>query len=160
MPRMYKKSKAPMSAAASAWVPSQTFGRWPVSAHSNMQRGPLTPRETRLIEYFHRQDVFWKYGEWPRWLQDMALLPHKANPQRYRLFLFFVGNGLDPETAAQWTLVIDARPFNGATRLIQGAYDESAQDHIRQMQREVREETFFKKNFPIMDMTLGRVIKM
>lgn len=125
-----------------------------------MDRGPLTPRETRLIEFLHTQDVFWKYSEWPAWVREMVLLPHKKNPQRYRLFLFFVGNGLHPETAALWTLLIDVRKTQGGWFLIRGQYDDDAMRHMEQMVREVNEEKFFKKNFPIMDMTLGRVVKM
>lgn len=121
-----------------------------------MQRGPLTPRETRLIEYLHTQDVFFRYGDWPKYIQDMVLKPHKNNRERYTLFFFFVGNGLDPYQAARWTLLIDVRQGT----LVLGQYDESARQQMEQMRREVREEKFFKGTKQMMDMTLGRVVNM
>lgn len=124
-------------------------------------RGPLTPRETRLIQYLHStQDVFFPYGTWPGYLRDMILLPHKDNRQRFTLFFFLVANGLNPHVACLWALLIDVRPVAGEPRLILGQYDEEAQRQMRQMKRDVRNEKFFKGTKPMMDMTLGRVINM
>jgi len=125
------------------------------------RRGPLTPRETRLIEYLHStQDVFFRYGDWPRYLQEMILTPHKNNRQRYTLFFFLVGNGLDPILASRWTFIIDVRTAAGRPHMILGQYDDEAQRQMEQMRREVRNETFFKGAKAMMDMTLGRVVMM
>lgn len=125
-------------------------------------RGALTPRETRLIEYLHTQDVFFRFGDWPRYIRDIMLKPHKNNRERYTLFFFFVANGLEPATAAEWTLLIDYRrpAGGGAPREIRGGYDLSAQQHMIQMIRQVEQETFFRGNKAMMDMTLGRVVMM
>lgn len=125
------------------------------------QRAALSPRETRLIEYLHStQDVFYRYGDWPRYLQEMILLPHKNNRQRYTLFFFLVGNGMEPVLAGQWALIIDVRPVAGRPVMVLGQYDDEAQRQMAQMKREVREEKFFKGQKAMMDMTLGRVVMM
>jgi len=125
------------------------------------QRAALSPRETRLIEYLHStQDVFFRYGNWPAYLQEMILLPHKNNRQRYTLFFFLVGNGLEPLLASQWALLIDVRPVAGRPVMVLGTYDAEAMRQMEQMRREVRNETFFKGQKAMMDMSLGYVVNM
>jgi len=117
---------------------------------------PLTPREVRLIEYFHGQDFFFRLGSWPPYLQDMILLPHKDNRQRFTLFFFLTGNGLDPDTAATWVKGLDVSKFNHG--LIPGVYDDSAKRHFAQMIEQERAGTLFKGTKKMMDMTLGYVV--
>lgn len=125
------------------------------------QRAPLTPRETRLIEYLHStQDVFFRYGDWPGYLQEMILLPHKKDRERFTLFFFLVGNGLDPFIASQWALILDVRPWQGRPRVILGTYDDAAQRHMAQLRKQLREENLFKGEKSMIDMTLGRVVLM
>lgn len=90
----------------------------------------------------------------------MILLPHKNNRQRYTLFFFLVGNGMEPVLASQWALLIDVRPVAGRPVMVLGQYDDEAQRQMAQMRREVREEKFFKGAKAMMDMTLGRVVNM
>lgn len=63
-------------------------------------------------------EVFYPMNMWPQWAVRLYLLAHKDRVQRFSLWLFFVGNGLEPNIARQWIL-------SG------GGYDLSA---IRQMQ--------------------------
>lgn len=119
-------------------------------------RGPLTPREARIISYLHSQDIFFKYGSWPEYLRDLALLPHKNNRQRFTLFFFLVGNGLEPELAVLWTLLVDVR----SGKLIQGVYDDSAKKQMVQLKTQVYTDTLFTGSKAMMDMTLGRVVMM
>lgn len=127
-----------------------------------MQRVPLTPREVRIIEYLHNvQDMFFRYGDWPEYLQRMILLPHKDNRQRFTLFFFLVGNGLEPEIAGVWTLLIDVRAgLTGILRPIVGGYDDAAHKQIEQMKQQVANGTLFKGTKDMMDLVAGHVKKM
>jgi len=126
------------------------------------QRGALTPREVRIIEYLHSvQDVFFRYGSWPQYLRDLLLKPHRTNRERFTVFFFLTGNGLDPETAGRWTLLIDARPkIYGVLTPRVGQYDESAHKQIEQLKQQIATGTLFKGDKPIMDLVAGRVQKM
>lgn len=119
-----------------------------------MQRGPLTPREARLLDYFHTQDDFARIGTWPRYLIDMMLLEHKNNRERFTLFFFLTGNGLEPSTAAGWILTTDV----AGSKRIQGHYDLSATKQMSQLIEQERSGTLFKGNKKMMDMTLGYVV--
>lgn len=127
-----------------------------------MQGAPLTPREVRIIEYLHTvQDMFFRYGDWPEYLQRMMLKPHKNNRERFTMFFFLTGNGLDPEAAGLWTLLLDVRPgLAGILRPIPGAYDEAAHKQIEQMKQQLANGTLFKGTKDMMDLAAGYVKKM
>lgn len=116
---------------------------------------PLTPRETRLLEYFHLQDSFFPIGKWPSYLIRMMLLEHKNNRERFTLFFFLTGNGLEPTTAAGWILTTDVA---WPDKRIQGRYDPSALKQMSQLIEQERSGTLFKGDKKIMDMTLGYVV--
>lgn len=117
---------------------------------------PLTPRETRLLEYFHStQDDFFPIGRWPSYLVRMMLLEHKNNRERFTLFFFLTGNGLAPTVAAGWILTTDVV---WPDKRIQGRYDPSALKQMSQLIEQERAGTLFKGDKKIMDMTLGYVI--
>lgn len=126
------------------------------------QRGALTPRETRIIEYLHSvQDEFFRYGTWPEYLRDLMLKPHRTNRERFTVFFFLTGNGLHPDTAGRWTLLIDARPnVYGTLQPIVGHYDESAHKQIEQLKQQLATGTLFNGSKPMMDLVAGRVKKM
>ena len=96
-----------------------------------MQQRGLDARESRLWNYFTRQDDFWPIREWPEWAREAALLHHKKYRERYRLFLFWTFNGLNPFTARMWLIMNDYK--NG--RYIEEHYDRGAWSQIDGMVR-------------------------
>lgn len=68
----------------------------------------------------HEGDVFYPSAMWPTWARHMLFKRHKNYHERYTLWLFFVGNGLDPEIARDWIMRW-------------GGYDASAWSHITNM---------------------------
>lgn len=100
------------------------------------------------------QDVFFqpftenfegvKVNQWPVWVINTLLLPHKKYRDRYRLFQFFVTNGLDPEIASLFVRVLAYDIYY--EQLIIGDYDKNALAHLSSMVSEVRDGTFFKKS--------------
>jgi len=83
----------------------------------------------------------------------MCLKAHKTYRERYRLFLFFVANGVQPKIAYYWVCMRDFA--NGEP--VYEAYDASANAQFNHMIHAVEDHTFFygKSWF---DMHLGRVI--
>jgi len=110
------------------------------------------------MTYLTQQDLFYKMSEWPRYLVDIALLPHKNNRERFTLFFFLAANGLDPETAALWTLLIDVRPdAQGRPKLIESqGYDAAALRQMEQLKQQHELGTLYKGKL-MMDMSAGRV---
>jgi len=111
-------------------------------------------REARLWNYFTRQDDFWPIREWPAWAQEVALMSHKNYRERYRLFLFWTFNGLNPNTAAGWLYM---RDYRHPTPLA-GDYDRSATSQINGMIKQAQRGTLFErdKRSATFDMILGR----
>lgn len=123
---------------------------------SQAPAAPLTPREARLLDYFHRvQDDFFPIGKWPAYLLRMMLLEHKNNRERFTLFFFLTGNGLAPTIATGWILTLD---IEWPDKRIQGNYDPSAIKQMQQLIEQERSGTLFKGDKKIMDMTLGYVV--
>jgi len=114
-----------------------------------------------VIEYLHSvQGDFFPLGKWPQYLVDMVLKPHKDNRERFTLFYFLVGNGLNPEDAHLWTLLLDVRPgLRGTPVIITGQYDNKASEQMEQLKRQLAENQLFTGNKKMMDMTLGRVVQ-
>lgn len=114
------------------------------------ERVAYDAREARLRNYFIKQDDFWSFRDWPQWAQSAALQEHKRYRDRYRLFLFWTFNGLDPQTAVEWLI---ARDYKGG--LEQERYDRGAWSQIYGMQQQIRDGTFFK-GVKMYDMITGR----
>jgi len=124
-------------------------------------RGPQEPpgagaqregqRKARLQNYFNRQDEFWAFREWPLWVQQIALQAHKRFRERYRLFLFFVWNGLNPLTARMWVII---RDYKG--RFIEEEYDRSAWSQLDQMVKDAFNKELYKPETKMFDMITGR----
>lgn len=103
----------------------------------------LTSRRDRLQAYFSSQSqYFFDFHKWPKLWQDMALLEHKGHRERYRLFLFFVFNGLNPKIAKNWVMAADAGSDVAHDEdlneymvefTIPGKYDASAHRHFDQL---------------------------
>lgn len=108
-------------------------------------------RQARLRNYFIKQDYFWSFRDWPQWAQDTALKEHKRYRERYRLYLFWTFNGLDPATAVDW---LTARDYTGGA-LIAERYDRGAWSQIYGMQQQIRDGTFYK-GISMYDMITGR----
>lgn len=128
-----------------------------------MQGVPLTPREVRILDYLHSvQDVFPRVTEWPEWAIRSIVKPHRNNRERYNLFFFLTGNGLNPEIAADWTLLIDCRPDRfGYPRPVKSlGYDASAQQQMEQMKQQIAQGTFFQGRKRMLDLVLGYVVDM
>jgi len=94
------------------------------------------------------------------YLQKLILQHPRDNRERFTLFFFLVGNGLGPETAALWTLLVDARQGITGIRPIAGAYSDHAHRQIAQLQEQVANGTLFKGQKDMMDLAKGYVIKM
>jgi len=62
------------------------------------------------------------------WTQRTLLLKHKNSGQRYSLFKFFVGNGVDPTLAVQFIIISDY--VNG--KPVSGNYEPDA---LRELER-------------------------
>jgi len=101
---------------------------------------PKDERETRVRNYFTKQDEFWSFPEWPKHFQEMALMKHKRYRERYRLFLFFVYNGLNPLTARMWVVMND---WKG--RFIEEDYDRSAWSQLDSQVTEAFNGDIYKK---------------
>lgn len=115
---------------------------------------PQDPRQARVANHLNEGDLFWPLRQWPTYLQTLALSPHRNNRERFTLFSFLTGNGLDPTTAGQWTLMDDYRNGWYNTR----GYDDSAHRQVDQMKNAVRNRTFFKGDKRMMDMAIGKVV--
>jgi len=131
-------------------------------------RGVKVPdaREARLINYFTKQDDFWAFREWPLWVREEMIKDHKLNHARYKLFLFFTFNGMNPDTTYQWVIMQD---FKGAP--IDGIYDRDGWAHFDQLRRLAKKGDLVKYRTPkrwlehaqrweggIFDMILGYVV--
>jgi len=116
-----------------------------------------SPREARLWNYFAKGDEFFTIREWPAYLQEMMLLDHKNNRERFSLFFFLTGNGLNPTLAADW---IQSRDVRGGQHLVTGVYDPQAIRHFAQLIEQSRTGTLFKGDKKMMDMTMGHVVTM
>jgi len=114
----------------------------------------LDARESRLWNYFTRQDDFWPIREWPHWASTIALQHHKKFRDRYRIFLFWTFNGLNPNPAAAWLYMCDYKHPNP----IAGIYDNSAVSQINGMIAQARRGDLFHpdKRSRTFDMILGR----
>lgn len=121
----------------------------------------LSPREARLWNYLAIGDEFASIRTWPQFLQEMMLLDHKNNRERFTLFFFLTGNGLNPTQAADWIQLADVRTnARGGRQFVSGVYDPNAIRHFAQLIEQCRAGTLFKGDKKIMDLSLGRVVKM
>lgn len=77
------------------------------------------PHQLRLWSHLRlKQDVFWPSSEWPAWVQELIVLPHKSDSQVFNLAVFFLVNGLDEATTFTWVLARDVRNGN----FLEGSY--------------------------------------
>ena len=96
-------------------------------------------REAALWNHFNSSKFDWyPIREWPKYIQEMALKEHKNNRERYKLFLFFVGNGMNPYTATINCMLRDVRPseYDRGRKYDVYPYDHKAMEHFAQLQRE------------------------
>jgi len=114
---------------------------------------PTDARSARLWNFFNSGEDFYKIALWPKYLREMALKAHKPYRERYRLFLFFVANGLDPKQAYYFICMrdfVDGEP-------VYEAYDASANAQMNaQIQATVNGTIFNGRSW--YDMHLGRVV--
>lgn len=111
-------------------------------------------RILRVFDYFDSGEDFYKIRDWPRYVREMALQRHKNYRDRYRLFLFFVANGLDPHTAYEWVCVRDY--VNG--KPIYEVYDASANQQMNAAIKAAQDGTLLVGR-QWFDMRLRRVVK-
>lgn len=115
---------------------------------------PHDAREARLWNYFTQQDDFWPIREWPLWAQEIATNAairdkkpannHKTYRERYRIFLFWTFNGLNPQTAAGWLYMSDYK--NGVA--LAGVYDHSAVAQVHGMIKQAHQGDLFTHREP------------
>jgi len=91
-------------------------------------------RRARVWNYYNKQDEFWPMREWPKWVQELGLLPHKNLRERFTFFRFLAVNGLRPEMCGAWTLTNDVKQ---GQNLVQNGYDDAAWRHVAQMQQQL-----------------------
>lgn len=110
-------------------------------------------RFMNVWDFFDSGEEFYKIRNWPRYLREMALKSHKKYRERYRLFLFFVANGVAPRRA--YELMALRNVVNG--REIYEAYDASANAQMAAALKDAEDGTIFR-NRSWFDMRLGRVV--
>lgn len=110
----------------------------------------LTPRQRRLVKLVDDEDWFPVFNDkppldgkaqgwsWPAWVRNNLFAAHLDYKQRYRTFLFLVGNGLAPTRATRLLTAIDYRDG----KVIPGVYDASAWRHLRSMEKETADGKF------------------
>lgn len=125
-----------------------------------MKRVALSPREARLWNYFAKGDEFYSIREWPKYLAEMMLLEHKNNRERFTLFFFLTGNGLNPTTAADWIQLADVQLMMRGLIPVSSVYDPAAIRQFAQLIEQSRTGTLFKGDKKIMDMAKGHVVNM
>lgn len=114
---------------------------------------PWDQRSARLWNFFNTGEDFYKIQTWPNYVAAMALKAHKNYRERYRLFLFFVANGIAPEVAYYWVCMRDYE--NGEP--VYEAYDASANAQMNAQIQAARNGSIFNgKSW--FDMHLGRVV--
>lgn len=52
--------------------------------------------------FYENQDIFYGYDAWPIDMQRLGAKPHLNHREGFKLFLFFVSNGVSPQQAAEW----------------------------------------------------------
>lgn len=109
-------------------------------------------RKARLVSFWNYGEWFFPIRDWPTWAMEIALLLHKNNQQRYKFFQFLTFNGLDPELAKEWTLIVD---FQGS-RSIRGNYDNAANTQLDDCVAHSQDGTLFDR-LACMDMKAGKV---
>lgn len=50
-------------------------------------------------------EYFYPLNMWPQWAQTLYMLKHKNRTQRFSLWVFLVGNGLESDLARGWVLL-------------------------------------------------------
>jgi len=113
---------------------------------------PKTPRESRLWNYFNKQDEFWAIRKWPPWAQADMITFHKNYDQRYHLMRFLCFNGMNPRLAASWIYISD---ISSTGIPLAGVYDNSAVSQITGMIEQAAKGTLWKSHHRIYDMITG-----
>lgn len=101
---------------------------------------PDTPPHLGLLPYCRRHyggnwnalvngwDIFYPVNKWPPAMRTLWWKPHKDNPERFRLFLFFWDNGIDPDLAANLTLLTSKSQDVAAWRHVRYLANKAAND--------------------------------
>ena len=149
MHRSRGKSRLFFSSFAFRTVTSQNMRK---GAHHTDDEG-WSERRKRLWSYFALgQDIFPSIQKWPWYAeQDVMTLEKKANA-RYNLFFFFVSNGLEPITAANWCTVYDVPP--GQSEPVLKELTRREQDDYKGMIIKAHEGTMFKGTRRIIDINV------
>lgn len=63
----------------------------------------MEPARRRAIA--EEGEIFYPLSMWPPWAQNVYMKPHKNRVERFTLWVFLVGNGLEPELARGWVLL-------------------------------------------------------
>jgi len=111
----------------------------------------LDGRQARLWNYFNKQDVFYPIRRWPSWVAGIQLSPKKRRNDRYRLFLFYVYNGLPSWLAVEFITLFDYRQkmfyFN--------ALSKKHEKHLKEMADSFHKGELLLKMSSIMNMEFG-----
>lgn len=66
-------------------------------AYAGADQGSWSYRDTE--QWVDDLDLLHPFRTWPRYLQDMMRIRHKNRQQRFKLFVFFWVNGVEPSVA-------------------------------------------------------------
>lgn len=113
-------------------------------------------RRSRYRYGFDKLDIFYRFDELPLWVREELLLQHKNNRQRFRLFLFLVGNGMPPAFAE---MLILSKDFVDKV-WIGGEYDNSARTQMANLKQRcdaLAPDNLFR-SYPYFDMIVGKVL--
>lgn len=104
-------------------------------AYQRMRAQCMLSREGRLAWFFREAADWVPFEEWPPVVRTMQLLEHKQRDERFRLMVFFCGNGVDPAMAVDW---IRMKDYNHDTMqpVYDGSYDRAALNDFKSLAAE------------------------
>jgi len=116
---------------------------------------PTNARQARVWNFLNSGDDFYPIREWPAYLRQNVMSPHRRNRERYTLFFFLVANGLDPTTAGLWTLLSDVSHGHILTE----GYDAQAERQVAQMMVQHDDGSLYRERKYMYNMSSGKVEK-
>lgn len=103
-----------------------------VGTNSQMQNN-FSFEEIILTE-FAEADIFFPFNSWPRWAQQAFTKQHKNRDERYKLFVFFWKNGMEPGTAASWIMRYgnyDRNAYSSLYDAVRDCYTQEGRERLR-----------------------------
>lgn len=106
----------------------------------------MATQTIRLRRAINLSDVFYDYETWPAWAKMSFDKKHKNRNERFKLFVFFWRNGMEPGTARRWVMIHDT-------------YDKAAWESMEDLVQKTRTKhgTEYLERIPIYIFNSNRV---